>query len=236
MIGLAVITYKRFDYLIECLTSLKENNWAGADVVSVIEDDNGYNSYQQDYIKKMIPNSRLYFKQKNSGVAVAKNKALNVLLKNNCDHLFLMENDILIKDANTCKEYIEYAKENNLEHMNFALHGPLNIGNMSIYDGKTVYPHSVGAFSYYTNNCIKTVGMFDENFKNAYEHVEHTWRIANEGMTTPFWKFVDHPNSNNMLEEIPGSITNSSISARDDHKKNIDIGKQYWIKKHGTFI
>lgn len=236
MIGLSVITYKRFDYLCECLKSLKKNNWGGSDIVIVIEDDLGYDLNQQNFIKNIIPNKEFYFRQENSGVASAKNKALDFLINKECEDIFLMEADILMKDPNTCKDYVKYAKQNNLEHMNFALHGSLNIGNMFTYNGKTVYPHSVGAFSYYTSNCIEKVGFFDENFKNAFEHVEHTWRVANEGMTTPFWNFVDHPNSENMLEEIPGSFASSSICARDDHKKNIELGKEYWIKKHGKFI
>jgi GT2 family glycosyltransferase len=236
MIGLALTTYKRFDYIYKSLTSLKENNYGGADIVIVIEDDKGYDYDQQNLIKNLLPDSSLYIRQKNSGVAVAKNKALEILLSKKCEHIFLMEDDIILKDSTVCHKYIDYAKNNNVEHMNFALHGGLNIEKNFYYDGKTVYPHCVGAFSYYTSKCIKEVGFFDENFKNALEHVEHTWRISKKEMTTPFFNFIDHPESYNMLEEIPGSSRNSSINTREDSEINKIKAKDYWIKKHGSFL
>lgn len=236
MIGLAVITYKRFDFLIKCLNSLKENNWGGADVIVVVEDDYGYSEYEQEVIKKTIKDKGLYFRKNNGGVASAKNLALNLFISIDCDNIFLMEDDIFIKDPEVCHKYIDYAKNSGVEHMNFALHGPLNIGGKFIFEGKTVYPQAVGAFSYYTKNCIEKAGLFDENFKNAYEHVEHTWIISNLGLTTPFWNFIDHPDSDKMLEEIPGSIERSTRRDRSDYQINIDNGEEYWIRKHGRFI
>ena len=236
MIGLAVITYKRFNFLLQCLNSLKENNFGGADIVIVIEDDKGYDEIQRKEIQNIIPNKNLYFRQDNAGVASAKNRAIEYLLHADCDYIFLIEDDILVTDPKVCNKYIDYAKESNVEHMNFALHGPLNIGNKFIFDGKTVYPQVTGAFSYYSRKCIELIGLFDENFKNAYEHVEHTWRAAEKGLTTPFWNFIDHPDSDTMLKEIPGSIEKSTRRPRDDYQTNIDNGKEYWIKKHGKFI
>jgi GT2 family glycosyltransferase len=122
--------------------------------------------------------------------------------------------------------------------MNFAHHGPMNSlkGAKRTFGLATVYPHCIGAFSYYTRKVLERVGLMDENFVNAYEHVHHTWRIANHNFTTPFWYFADHPQSHLMLEEIPGSISNSSIRIREDWQTNIGKAKEYWIKKHGFFL
>lgn len=236
MIGLAVITYKRFDYIVKSLTALKENNYGGADIVVLIEDDYGYDLDQQSILKDLLPDSSLYFRQENSGIGPAKNRALEVLLSKESEHIFLMENDIIVKNPEVCQKYIDYAKKSNVQHMNFALHGPLNKGNKRVENNKTVYPHSVGAFSYYTKECIEKVGLFDENFKNALEHVEHTWRIAKAGLTTPFWSFIDHPDSGELLSEIEESVYNSSILAREDAQENIQIAREYWHKKHGFYI
>jgi GT2 family glycosyltransferase len=231
-VGLAVITYNRLDYLKKCLTCLYENSWGGAQVRLIVDDcsTDGTKEWLQDQDYWTV------FKDKNYGVAHSKNTALKAMMDEGCDYMFVLEDDILMLDPKTCIKYIGYAIAHGLDHMNFALHGPLNKGRMRMYKGICTYPDSVGAFSLYTKECINSVGYLDENFKNAWEHVEHTYRIAEAGLTTPFWWFADHPDSAEMLTEIPGSIDNSSIRPRDDWKQNIDEGREYFIKKHGHWL
>ena len=237
MIGLGIVTYKRFDFLKQCLEAARDNEWGGADYVVVIEDGTDYTEEQRQWIfNTLAPVNGDYIWKENGGVATAKNTALRLLTDYDCEHLFLMEDDILIKDPAVCIDYIKWAEKFEVEHMNFALHGAMNIGKKSYHGRVTVYPQCVGAFSYYTNNCLEKVGLMDENFFNAWEHVEHTWRIAKEGLTTPFWKFADHPFSDQLLTEIEGSIDKSSIRPREDWNENIIKGKEYWIKKHGEWI
>lgn len=235
-IGLTVITYSRPDYLKQCLQSLQLMNWGGADYKLVCADFK--DTETRDKILQICKdyNVNCLSFPENVGVGRNKNAGLKQMIKDGCTDLFLIEDDILMRNPNTCKHYIQEAKRIGVQHMNFALHGPLNKGHKKTFGIATVYPHSVGAFSYYTKNVIEKVGLIDENFKNAWEHVHHTWRIANHNFTTPFWYFADHPQSALMLEEIPGSIDNSSIRPRNDWKQNIADGKAYWIKKHGFFL
>jgi hypothetical protein len=76
----------------------------------------------------------------------------------------------------------------------------------------------------------------DENFKNAWEHLEHTYRLANKGVTTPFWYFADHPQSGILLSEISGSLRQSTIRSFSEWQTNIDNGKSYFIQKHGEWL
>ncbi len=233
-IGLAVITHNRLDYLKQCITSLNTHNWGGA-VVKFIVDDCSTDG-TKEYIKALdISNFRF---DKNVGVAVAKNKALQYLAEEmDCDYIFLMEDDILMVDDKTCIKYITYAQQHTLQHLNFGLHGELNKGKSRVnYEGVFVYPDCVGAFSMYTNEVIQIVGYMDEEFVNAWEHVDYTYRIAGMGYTTPFGQFADHPQSNLLLKEIPGSIKNSSITKRQDWQENIIKGQKHWIKKYGRWL
>lgn len=230
-IGLGIVTYNRRDYYKQCIKSLEENNFGGADEI-VIVDDASTDGTQLAIDTKYTA----MLKHENKGVAHSKNIVISELMDKGCDHIFIMEDDILMTNPNTCRHYIDYARLHKLEHLNFAHHGTMNDNKLPDYLGTTVYPNCVGAFSYYTRNCIEKVGLLDENFMNCWEHVEHTWRIAEAGLTTPFWKFADHPLSHKMLVEIEGSIDNSSIRPRDDWQSNIRNGQEYWIKKHGCFL
>lgn len=231
-IGLAVITYNRLDYLKQCIESLDKHNWGGATVKVVCDDGSTQEGYT-DYLNELSQKGLIVKRNPvNSGVAVNKNEALHTLMDEGCTHLFLMEDDILMKYPKTCIKYIAYGLIHDLKHMNYALHGPLNKGNQRFLQGICVYPDSVGAFSYYHKDVIITVGYFDTNFKNAWEHVEHTFRISKQLYTTPFWYFADHPESEMMLGEIPGAIDNSSIRPRPDWQENIQKGREYWATKH----
>lgn len=234
--GIAVITYRRFDYVMQCLQSLHDNNYGGAEVVCVIEDDEYYTPKQKEQMRALLPTGSAIISQPNAGVASAKNNGIKKLWQLGCDEFFLMEEDILMNDSETCNKYSDYAKEHRLHHMNFALHGPMNKGKGFDYYGMTCYPDCVGAFSYYTKEAIKAVGFFDEKFFNAWEHVFHTLLISKKGLTTPFWRFVDHPDSDNLLKEIEGSIDNSSIRPRSDWQLNIKRGKEYALERYGFFL
>ncbi len=212
MIGLAVITYGRPLYLSACIKSLEEHSWGGA--------------FNRLVIRDISP------------VGAAKNRAITDLLECGCTHLFLMEDDILMLRSDTCLEYVEYAEKYDLHHLNFHKHGPLNVDKGFTFgpDDILCYPHCVGAFSYYSRYAIEKVGLIDETFVNCWEHVEHSYRIGEAGLTTPIFKFADHPNSTSMLMEIPGSVDNSSISGNPEHAANVERGRNYWTKKHGWTI
>ncbi len=245
-IGLAVMGYARPEYLQMCMTSMLENSWGGAHERLVVLDfrdeltkqknekvleESGFNLYQH---KELISLNT------NVGIGKAKNIAIKNLLSKGCEHIFLIEDDICLLRSDTCTHYINEAKKYKVEHLNFAHHGPANKGRHAIIEWNgvdmIVYPHCIGAFSYYTKNCIDKVGLIDENFYNSWEHVELTMRIINAGMHPPFWFFVDAANSQDYLKELPNSIENSSIRPRKDWQSNINRGREYWTRKHGKFL
>ena len=94
--------------------------------------------------------------------------------------------------------------------------------------------HSVGAFSYYTKEVLEDVGLLDESYTNAFEHVDHDYRLAKKGYTTPYWNFADIADSCDYLDEVECSENSSSIRPRSDWKDNIMRGYEIFTKKHGV--
>jgi GT2 family glycosyltransferase len=235
-LGLAIITYKRPEFLKRCLESLEKNSWGGATERIVVVDEPPGDSYTDFNIQVGYTNPSFYF-QDNGGVAKAKNRALKELLARGCDHIFLMEDDQEMLDPNTCEKYIQYAQEHKLHHMNFAHHGPQkDRGWYMELRGTHCHADCVGAFSYYTKEVLEVVGLMDEEFYNAWEHVEHSYRIAKAGYSLPFWFFADHPQSRSMLREQEGSIQQSSIRPDAGWTEKMEAGKKYWTSKHGRFL
>jgi glycosyltransferase involved in cell wall biosynthesis len=190
-------------------------------------------------------------------VGAAKNSAMQYLLDQGCEHIFLMEDDILIKDEKVFEKYINHSLISGIKHLNFALHGPANkkgsTGFKTLEDRKDVdgepnprmiipypegakialYPNCVGAFSYYHKSVLDKIGLFDPMFKNAWEHVEHTFQAIKNGFHPPFWYFADIENSWEYLTDIPNSIQESTIARTPEWNDNFIKGTEWYKKKHG---
>jgi GT2 family glycosyltransferase len=221
MRGLAIITHGRPEYFNQCLESVKKNDRDLDHLIVVCSNDEGY-TFPPD-LEVILNNTDRKW------VAVNKNLALKELLNKGCDHLFLLEDDVLINSPDVFVRYEEAASKAGFQHLNFALHGSANAGGYKFTDNNVdYYPECVGAFSYFTREVIEKCGMFDEHFKNAWEHCQLTQRIGDKGYTSPFWAFADTHGSGELLKEIPGSIKNSSIRPNKDWETNIKEGLLYW--------
>jgi glycosyltransferase involved in cell wall biosynthesis len=205
------------------------------------------------------PQAHIIQHETNKSVGAAKTTAINYLLKTNCDHIFIMEDDILIKDENVFEEYIKHSLISGIKHLNFALHGPANkkgskgfntLDERQDVDGApnprlivpypekdvkiALYPNCVGAFSYYSRPVLEDLGGFDPVFKNAWEHVEHTYQAIKKMYHPAFWYFADIDKSWEFLTDIPNSIEESTIAHTPTWNENFRKGTLWYKKKHGV--
>jgi GT2 family glycosyltransferase len=236
MIFVGIVTCNRKDFFKKCYESVK--NAIGVDIISVVNDgdDNIECDKETIYIKN----------KKNLGVGKSKNELFKIGLSyKSVKHIFIIEDDIIIKNPNTFKEYISAREKTGIQHFCFGYHGPANKNGVS--KGKAcpryiidygdckiaINQHSVGAFCYYSREVLDKVGLIDDNFHNAFEHVEHSYRIAKAGYTTPYWNWADLANSMDLLDEIQCSEESSTIRPRKDWKENIIKGASLFQQKHG---
>lgn len=236
-VGLGITTYNRPDYLDKCLEGVKSHLQDVIDSCYLYNDGSikGKTEYKQIY--KTLPKKIKYKHSiKNMGVGHAKNYLLKRMMDDGCDYMFLLEDDIVPQSPKAITEYIRLSDESGIEHFLFAHHGTENIGKLCLSEkGVELYTACIGAYCMYTRQVIEKVGYFDENFKNAFEHVEHTFRISRAGFTTPFPTYPDVENSQDYLKEISGSIGNSSIRVRSDWLINIIQALSYWQEKDKDF-
>lgn len=235
-IGVGIVTFNRPELLVKLLKSIKYCNFV--DLIVVNDGDpleiKGYNWY-------------LHNNKSNLGVGKSKNIAMKYLLDKGCDHIFIIEDDIFIKDENVFSKYIEASKKSGIQHFNYSQHGIMNktfdekqLPNPKItvsYDDEckiAFYPHCVGAFSYFSRQCLEKVGLIDEEYYNACEHVDHTYRIIQNNMHPPFWYFADLANSHELLGDEPWSLTKSTISSNPNHKQMISKAYDIFKKKFGV--
>lgn len=231
MIGVGVITCDRPTFYRTCIDSISEG-WY--DHLVTVNDGEDVAPQKGEYIRTTG----------GIGVGRAKNKALRYLLDKGCDYIILVEDDMKFK-KNIFQAYVEAYKKTGIQHFMFAYHGPANkagisggrpvprkvidYGDMKI----SLNQHCVGAVTFYTRESLEVVGLNDEEFnKNNFEHVEHSYRLAKGGFSTPYWWWADLANSLDYVEEQACSETNSSIK-RDNWADKVMWSAKLFEQKHG---
>lgn len=241
-VGIGIITCNREDFYTECMNSVVKI--PELDHIITINDGAPYPHVIYDLEDQ---DHKLIVNDKNIGVGESKNKALQYLLDKGCDHIFLIEDDIIVKDPSVVKQYINYRNETGIQHFLFGYHGPANRGNISSgeptpkaiidYNGDikvALNEHCVGAFCYYSRESLLDVGLIDPEFVNAFDHVEHSYRLCNKGYCPGYWWWPDIWNSYELLDEQACSEVSSAIRPRKDWQDNLIKGWQTFIDKHGV--
>lgn len=236
-LGIGLSTYNRPDYFRQSINSGIKHLLNLVDVFYVYNDGSD-KKFEKEYkeIYKTLPEKiKVIHCGENHGVAFAKNRLLEKMMDDNCDYMWLWEDDIIIKDEKAVTGYIDSAKNSGFSHLCFAYHGPMNQEGPMYKDQWLEYHGAcIGAWCMYTREIIEKVGYFNEKMINAFEHVHLTKRIGDQGFCPPFGLFIDAAGSKDWLEEIPGSIDHSSIRPREDWQKNIDNALKTWQEEDGV--
>jgi GT2 family glycosyltransferase len=236
-VGVGIVTYNRPRQFTQLYDSLSLNVVIDAGIVVNDGDEIPFNKVG-DW--KFVQNER------NLGVGKSKNIALQYLLDEGCDYIFLIEDDIYVKDPTVFSRYVEASQATGIQHFNYSQHGMMNKSwpggepaprTTLNYDSANLciplYPHCVGAFSFYTRTCLEQVGLLDERYYNACEHVDHTLSIIKAGMHPPFWTFADIENSSNYLGDEEWSLDQSKISGKPGHDNIVSFADEVFKMKHG---
>jgi GT2 family glycosyltransferase len=255
-IGVGIITCNRPDYLKGLLKSLEK--CSNIDELVIINDGLPIDNLEE--FKFPVENNVWLNNPENLGVGKSKNRAMQHLLDKGCKYIFTIEDDMIILNPAIFTKYIEAHKVSGIHHFNYGPGSPFNrkqdiqfdLHNRHllkqdsepnpkmVLDYKTVkvslFEHTVAMFSFFTREVLEKVGLIDEDFYNAWEHVDHTYRIIKAGYHPPFWWFADLYDSHKYLTEAPGAIDNSSIANKTEQwEKNVYGGREIYLKKHGHY-
>lgn len=262
-IGIGIITYKRPHFFKPCYESIP---WDKVDAAVVVNDGPAYDFDKEEI--KLNDKTEWIQHEKNMKLSKTKNDAIDYLFKQQCEHIFIIEDDTVIQDVDVFNKYINASNASGIKHLNYGPGSPFNreqdpsvqydLHNRHLckQDSKpaprlvieyknnikiALYEHTVAAFVYYHHDCIRDVGLFDEDFnQNAWEHVEHTYRIIKAGLHPPFWWFADIADSENLIRSQKGAIDESSIATEQDlpwedqewnHK--VQAAGEMYRRKHG---
>jgi len=232
-IGVALITYNRPEYFKQSYELLsKYANYGFISELVVIRDGGSDVEYP------IVDDYPMITLIDNQGVGRCKNLALSFLTSKKCEHLFLVEEDILVNDPYAFKRYINTSKVTGLKHLMFSkINKNPKIKTILYEDGRGVDFHQnfQGAFMYMRKDLLDVVGPFDVGYMNAFEHADWSFMCVRRGYLPSMWWSPDVMNSDKYISEIEGATENSSITNKGEYAENVNMSAMHWKHKYGGY-
>ena len=227
-IGVGITTYETPHYLDALYDSIPHDK---IDELVIV---NGGSPYERHYDKAdMIQHCSNHYP------SVCRNDAAHYLKRRGCEHIFLIEDDMVIKDETIFDQYILAANTTNLCYLCFASTSwhsgePGNRTPAAVIEYNedvsiALYPNMCNEFTYHHYD---TFQPYDEEFRYIFD-IDSAYRYSQLNMRAgaPFWWFADLPNSDDLIMNNPE--TESRINAGGARDDNL---KPEWIRfaeKHG---
>lgn len=222
MIGVGVVTYSREDKFHRVIESIKN-----VDFVRALQ-DGGKPKYHLE--------ANYQFSQltDNKGVGFCKNRLIESLLANDCEHIFILEDDCLVKDNKVWEYCISFSEESGLLHFNWNDYRHPRFST-AIFDKHraALCRNTEANFSYFHRDFLKEI-RFDENYINAWEHIDIEIQGESYGFLPPFWTFVSPSDLSTYLEDIGSD--DSSITGKENYEHRVVAGHHYLESKWGKKI
>lgn len=209
-IGIAITTRNRHKLLEDCIKAHQE--FSPSDALFIVVDDGSEQPVTvPDWVK-------LFRFDKSQGIATAKNKCLELLEE--CEHIFLFDDDCYPKVNDWYAQYIE-SPEPHLAHS-------WDLVKISEDEKHIARNLCGGTVLYYENKVIKDVGGMRTIFgRYGGEHVNLSDRIYNRCWTS--WRYADIKGSEKLFYELD-RYEKSHKSAADkadfDHNQKVGIKLQ----------
>lgn len=230
-IGIGLITYNRPDYFEQTYDSVMAVKDRFDEIIVIKDGGDPYPRRYQDEVTMIDYIDNGYNCR-------AKNAAWSYLITNGCEHLFLIEDDMVIKDPNVFDMYIKTAKVTGVHHLMYSkvAGNPKRI-TVDYEDGYGLDLHQnfQGPFMYTITPVVKNIGSWDRGFKNSFTHIDWSYRCVLAGLMPGMWWSPDIKDSDKYLTDIEGSTENSSITNKNKYSENYKASAQHWIKKYGYF-
>ena len=236
--AVGIITCNREEFFKKAIASIDRD---AVDKIFVVNNGAAYASYPDGI--NVIQSHR-----NPTVVGIGKNNALREMSNAGYEYIFLMEDDVFIKDNNVFEKYILTAADSGLwaGQLSYGLHGGVGGGNVA-NDGSPIkratvqytkykvdlYHNSFAAFVLYHKSTLKHIGYMDERYLNAAEHLDHYYKAFLKKLGSNYWWFPDIENSSEYIEDQSPNHENSVIRLGETFKTDFVYSWQLFKEKFG---
>jgi hypothetical protein len=178
-------------------------------------------------LKDKIKESHIYYND--TPKTWAKNKLIRMMINDECDHLFILEDSIEIKNNDIFNAYINAAKISGMWCMLYndkkEIVNDISYEDITIAFTKDIQNHLMYIF----RGVIKNIGFFDERYdKGILENYDYLKKIIDKKLLPGWGWFPDLKNSNEYITILKTKEINQqdwwyeNIWFNHKHKNRVD--------------
>ena len=233
-IGVGITTYNSEDYFESLYETLPLDR---IDELVVV---NGGDSYKNEYKANWIQHYKNFYP------SVCRNDCLSFLLQRNCEHIFIIEDDIILKSSDTFDKYIQASKISGLKYFSYVSTSwesgtpGKRTPRLTVEYSKDVsisfYKNMCNEFTYHHKSCYNKVGLYDTMYRDPWD-IDMAYRESQQDYAAPFWWFVDVTGSDELIMNNPVAVSRLQGDRPDgSREERIQKEWQYFINKHGIMV
>lgn len=233
-IGIGIVTYNSEDYYKALYNSLPFNKF---DILVTV---NGGDKYKHNYKGNWIQHSE------NVYPSVCRNDCINFLLQRNCEHIFIIEDDMILKSPDIFDKYIQASKESGLKYFSFVSTSwesgtptkrtPRLTAEYKNKVSISFYKNMCNEFTYHHKTCYEKTGLYDTNFRDPFD-IDFAYRESKQNYAAPFWWFADITSSDDLIINNPNAVSRLQSNRSDgSREQRIEKEWKYFIKKHNILV
>ena len=235
--GLVVTTYNSenwFDQLYQTIPFSK------LDECVVV---NGGDTYKNKYDK----HTHWIQHQTNSGACKSRIDGIKYLKSKNVDHIFIVEDDMLIKHQDVFDVYVDASVQSGLKYFCFCSDAPgtglpgrrtpkITIEFPDTNSKVCFYSEMNNEFTYHRSDVFDAIGYYDCSYKHLWD-VEYVYRLlTSDEFGTGFRYFPDIHDSDQYVMNLPESINNSRTNADNQRDNELAQYLQKFEQQHGYHV
>lgn len=234
-LGVGIVTYNSENYFKALFDSLP---LARIDELIVV---NGGESYNNSYPCNWIQHKNNYYP------ATCRNDCVNFLLNRNCEHIFLIEDDMIIKDEGIFDAYINTSNKSGIKYFSFVSTSSCT----GTPGGRTpkltidynndikvcLYQNMCNEFTYHNKLCFEKTGLYDTKFRDPFD-IDLAYRESKQDYCSPFWWFADIDKSDDYIMNNPVAVSRLQSNNRPDGSREQRIMEQWQLfeNKHSVSV
>lgn len=233
-IGVGIVTYNSEDYYKALYETLPLSK---IDTLVTVNGGTPYvGSYKSNWVQHI----------ENVYPSVCRNDCINFLLQRDCEHIFIIEDDMILKSADIFQKYIQASKETGIKYFSFVSTSwdsgtpGSRTPRLTIQYKNSIsialYKNMCNEFTYHHKSCYEKTGLYDTNFRDPFD-IDLAYRESKQNYATPFWWFADIVGSDDLIMNNPNAVSRLQGDRPDgSREQRIQKEWEYFVKKHGVMV
>lgn len=223
-VGLGVTTWKRPELFKRCRDSIIEHVSAQVDEVIVVQD--GGESYIDDCPGGWWKSSH----GENKGWSVAKNRCLDFLVREGCDHVFMIEDDTTVTDSRAITGYIDAALASGHHYLTAHPWGEATTAKVE-EDGLITYWAYCGSWwTYMSSVGLGKAGGYNPTLGGIMGDIELPQRWQLLGLTSGWGRLPDATGSEGWVKPSCLTVDQSMIASQPGWKERQEYLLRWWAE------